>query len=306
MWNYSFLLPDFIILGIFLLYYFSQPRIPVKLNRSFLAILLSDLAVLLLDAFASYSLERPDIFSPLFLRTVNLLYFAAFLFRILCFFLFTEAIVSLHARRRPAFLLGSSFVFAVSELFVLSNLFFDSLFSISASGAYAKGPLYNVIYVCAFFYLVLSVCLLLFYRQRLRENELLPALGFNLVLIAGYIVRICFPRWLILNLFTLVAIIIIYQSFQNPTLFLEGKSNAFNRRALLAVLEELETEKSPLVVAFVLHNYNELREIYSGAQMDRGIVLISQYLARAFPRLLRFYLHDGRFVLVGNEAKRMD
>ncbi len=81
--------------------------------------------------------------------------------------------------------------------------------------------------------LLLVLCLLLFFvKQRTRLA----------LLLVGYIMRICFPRWLILNLFTLVAIIIIYQSFQNPTYFLEGKSNAFNRRALLAVLEELETE----------------------------------------------------------------
>jgi hypothetical protein len=90
----------------------------------------------------------------------------------------------------------------------------------------------------------------------------------------GYVVRILCPDWLILNFFTLLAIIIIYQTFQDPSLYIEEKSGLFNKRAFLQVLDEIKYEKEPVVIGFTIHSYNELREIYSNCQTDKGLGLI--------------------------------
>ena len=105
---------------------------------------------------------------------------------------------------------------------------------------------------------------------------------------------------------TLISIIIIYLAFENPTLFIEEKSGVFNKKALMYLLRELKEEQYPLIMGFTIHNYSDLREIYSYTQTDKGLLLIGTYLKQTFPKLLPFYLHDGRFVLIGKHIEDAD
>lgn len=301
MWNYSFVLPDFIILAIFLIYFFTQPRLSIKLNKSFFFILISDFLVITSDVVASMSLENADLLHPFTLRLMNAIYFALFFFRGFSFFLFTEDAIGLRNSRQKTLMGSRGIVFLIAEGLVVSNLFIDTIFSISAEGAYSRGQFYNSIYVFSFYYLLISFIDLLAYRRELSFGSLIAAISFNTALLIGYTMRLMFPKYLIMNIFTLAAIIIIFLSFENPTIYLAGKTTAFNKKALFALLKELYENEQPLILGFTILNYNELREIYSGTQMDRGLMLIDQHLAQNYPYLKRFYLHDGRFVLVGHD-----
>ena len=306
MWNYSFILPDFIILFTFWVYYFAHPRLPIKLNRRFLFILIVNIITVTSDVVSSLALENASYFSSCALRIFNTIFFFFFILRSLCFFLFTEDVLDLHSKRKSLLSLVKHFVFIFSELIALSNLFFDTIFSISATCIYTRGSFYNLIYICAFYYLALAFLQILFHRKKVAFPLFVALLSFNLVLSFGYIFRILFPQYLVMNFFALLSIIIIFITFENPIYFLSSKAKAFNKSALHVILKEYECKRSPLVLAFVIRNYNELREIYSPAQMDRGISLISLFLMKKYPRLLRFYLRDGRFVLVGQDNSKSD
>lgn len=306
MWNYSFVFPDFIVLSIFLIYFFAQPRLSIKLNKSFFRILVSDFLVILSDVITTMALENAEHFAPFVLRLFNVAYFILFLFRILCFYIFTRNCIGLGNAKRLTSMLWHGLIFILAECIAVANLFTDTIFSISGQGVYARGQFYNIIYICAFYYLLLSFVEVIRHHKALSFGSFLASIAFNTMLAIGYIVRILLPQYLILNLFTLGAIIIIYLSYQNPTIYLAGKTTAFNKKALFALLGELYEEKNPLVIGFAIHNYNELREIYSGTQMDRGLSLIDLYLAKTFPCLKRFYLHDGRFMLIGDDCTQGD
>lgn len=186
----------------------------------------------------------------------------------------------------------------------LQIFFFDTVFVVSDEGLYFKGFFYNVIYISGLFYLVLSVSRILANRKKFSRSCFIGAVSFNITLFFGYVARIMFPNYLIMNLASLLAIIIIFFTYENPVFFLAGKANAYNKKALYAMFAELCESKSPLLIGFVIYNYNELREIYSGRQMDRGIALICEYIEKKYPDLLRFYLHDGRFVLLGRDNSK--
>lgn len=306
MWNYSLILPDFIILFTFLVYYFAHPRLPIKLNRRFLFILIVNIITVTSDVVSSLALENASYFSSCALRVFNTIFFFFFILRSLCFFLFTEDVLDLHSKRKSLLSLIKHLVFIFSELIAFSNLFFDTIFSISATCIYTRGSFYNLIYICAFYYLALAFLQILFHRKKIAPPLFVALLSFNLMLSVGYILRILFPQYLVMNFFALLSIIIIFTTFENPIYFLSSKTKAFNKSAFHAILKEYESKRNPLVLGFVIHNYNELREIYSPAQMDRGISLISLFLMKKYPRLLRFYLRDGRFVLVGQDNSKSD
>ena len=53
MWNYNFVIPELVIISIFLIYYFAQPRLPIKINKAFLIILVLDILTITVDVASS-------------------------------------------------------------------------------------------------------------------------------------------------------------------------------------------------------------------------------------------------------------
>lgn len=306
MWNYSFIIPDLIILYTFAIYYFVHTRLPIKINYSFLRILFVNFFTIIFDVFASLAIENADKTNSFVIRALNAIYFALFFYRIFAFFIFTEDVLGIKRHGKSFVSIISCIFFAGFEVFAFLNFRFDLIFSISDSGKYSPAPFYNIIYVCAAFYIVFSFACIIYYHKKITRSALLALCSFNCSLLIGYIARIAFPMFLVMNLFSLLAIILIFISFENPIMYLAGKANAFNIKAFYAVFAELDENDSPLVLGFVINNYNELREVYSAKQMDRGISLVCQYFAKKYPKLLRFYLHDGRFVLIGRDNSQSE
>lgn len=306
MWNYSLVIPELVIISIFLIFYFSQPKIPVRHNKAFFFIVIIDLATIIFDVTCSLFLEHFSFISPCILRIQNTIYFILFLQRIICFFMFTTIILTKDLRSSKKEKLINVLPFEIINVFVILNLFTDTIFRISEKGEYSPGPLNFLIYVCAFYYIFLSIVYVIHYRKRISLGELIPCLAYNIVLFIGYIFRIVFPKYILMNFFTLIAIIIIYLAFQNPALFKQEKTGLFNLRAFQLFFKEMKSEKYPMVLGVTIHNYNDLREIYSNTQTDICLSLIGSYLKQVFPDLLKFYLHDGRFVLLGKDLSAID
>ncbi len=306
MWNYSLVLPDFVIICTFMVFYFMQPRLPVRINKAFLIILCIDILTILFDVISSVSLEYFNNVHPFILRLENTIYFILFVKRILSFFMLTFLIVKKPKRKSIISFIINLAPFFITNVIIILNLFTNTIFCISANGKYSQGPLYFSIYVCAFYYVLISIIYTLIYRKKTSHTYFAGSLVFNFILLIGYIIRPIFPQFLIMNFFTLITIIIIYLVFQNPTLFLEEKSGLFNIKAFETLFNELRFNKSPLILGFTIHNYNDLREIYSNTQTDIGLSLIGNYLRQTFPYLISFYLHDGRFVVLGRNSSEID
>ena len=306
MWNYNFVLPEFIIISIFIIFFFVQPRLPVKINKAFLIILLIDIITIVVDVICSTCLEYFNHLPPFLLRVQNVIYFVLFVQRIICFFMFTIAIVGKPPRKSLFIIILDLLPFIIINIVVILNLFLNTIFSISDSGEYSQAHLYFLIYVCAFYYVSLSIFYTILFRKNISKTYFFVCIIFNSILFIGYILRIVFPMHLIMNFFTLISIIIIYLSFQNPTLFIEEKSGLFNRKALEAIFKEIKPNKAPVIIGFAIHNYNELCEIYSNTQIDICLSLIGNYLKQNFPYLKSFYLRDGRFALLGKNSSEAE
>ena len=306
MWNYNLILPETVILLTFLIFYFCQPKIPVRLNKAFLFIFIIDFATIIIDVICSVFLEHFNNVPVCVLRIQNVIYFILFLQRIICFFMFTTIIIKKDLRSSFKEKFINILPFEIINVFVVLNLFCDTIFRISDEGVYSQGPLYFLIYVCAFYYLFLSIVYILRNRKRLSTTELTACLAYNIILLAGYILRIALPTYLIMNFFTLISIIIIYLSFQNPSLLKEERTGTFNLKALQLLFSEMKPEKYPVILGFAIHNYNDLREIYSNNQTDAGLLLIGNYLKQNFPHMLVFYLTSGRFVLMGKDISSIE
>ena len=306
MWNYDLVLPDFVIICTFLVFYFMQPRLPIKINKAFLITLIIDIVTICVDVISSVCLEYYSHLPTFILRLENTIYFILFMQRIICFFMFTIAIIGKPERKSLISIILDLAPFFIINVFIILNLFTNTIFCISDTGEYSQGPFHSLIYACAFYYVLLSIFYVFLFRKNISRKYFYGCLIYNSILLLGYIVRYILPQFLIMNFFTLITIIVIYLFFQNPTLFIEEKSGLFNIKGFEALFKELKFTRVPLILGFTIHNYNDLREIYSNSQTDIGLSLIGLYLKQNFPYLKSFYLHDGRFVLLGRNSSEID
>ena len=300
MWNYSFMFPSVMVLFTILFFYFTRPRLSIRLNRSYLGMLVLEILIILFDILSSWADENYERFAPWALYALNTAFFALYFGRAFGFFWYTTDVLRLNDRRlRGLFLIP----FALCEFAALSSFATGAIFSIR-DGMYASGPCYDLLFYGYLFYVLAGLGLLFWKRQSLNGQDLIGCLGFNVALLAGTVARKLMPRLLVMNTFSLMGLLIIYMAYQNPDLYLSERGQAFNMRGFMMVLEEIVHRPDYHILGFVMRNYTNERNIYGGQQIDRAIAQINLYLRQTFPACMPFYLRGGRFALLG--AERLD
>ena len=301
MWNYSFIMPSALILLILGIYYVRRPRLPIRMNRVFQVLLTVDALTLLSDYLSTRVDELYLDYSVATGYAMNLLFFVFYLARIYAFFLFIVEILSNHSRLPRWVHGGTPLVFLACELVALSSPVTHALFSFDAAG-YHRGDLYATLYFCFYFYLIAAASLLCVCWRELPRAVRFGLTGVVALLTVGNIIRMLMPTLLIMNTFCLMAILVIYLSFENPDRFLSDRGNAFNTKGFELLLTEWGQHRRFSLLSFIIRNYSETRSIYGGIQMDKCIVLINRYLAETFPDCVIFYLRNGSFAVLGPDG----
>ena len=134
MWNYNFVLPSLLMLGVILIYYFGRPRLPIRLNRVFLGVLIWDILTILTDYASSRADENHTLFSIATVNVLNMAYFICFLARIYWFFAFTAAAIKFSPGKRGWVNWLSALPFLAAEWIALSSFWTGALFTIDAAG----------------------------------------------------------------------------------------------------------------------------------------------------------------------------
>lgn len=303
MWNYSFLFPSILVLIVLLCYFFARPRLPIRINRLFVSMLTLELMIIAADIASSMADEHYQNFSPGTLYFLNTLFFVLYLARMYQFFRYSAVLLRLSERRWMIWALSVPFI--ACELIALTSFKTGAIFSITESG-YVSGPRYILLYYCYMFYILAALGLLLPCAKYTRAHELAGFVTYNMMLLLGTVARRAFPKLLVMNTFSLSALLIIYLTFENPDLYISDRGDTFNTRGLRTMLDEVIRRRDYHILGFALKNYNHERGIYGGEQMDQGLAQISEFLKAAFPECASFYLRSGRFVLVGPDKLNWD
>lgn len=304
MWSYSFEIPILMILTIILGFFFSRPRLPIKRNLTFVHMILIETATILIDVSASAVDNNYASYSPAFVNFLNMLYFIAFFLRAYIMYVFSASVLkdSLHKNtlirqviRIPLFI---GIILSLLSAFFGSADFPHFIFYIDEAG-YHSGTVYNLLYVCGFCYVFLALLSLFLFRKNLgRRREKYGILLYNMIIFTALVIRLTLPRYLIMDTFVLMAILVVFLAFGNPEYYLDLRGTAFNRLALSEHLEENRKKLKYQPFGVVIHNYHEMRDIYGSTQIEEGLVLISRFLKRLMPKGIIFYCRKGRFIVL--------
>ena len=283
---------------IFLGYFLFQPRLPIRRNRLFFGLLFLQIAVILFDILSSRADNEP-LNTTIFLSwLLNMAFFVLFFARIFWFFLFTMNLTGAFPERKKWVRMGLySLVLIVCVLITLSSVLTGAVFRIDADG-YHRGPLYGILYVCAWFYLLLSAALLAAHRRRLSRSELISAVLYNAILAVGYVARYLWPNVLVMNFFCLMAITVIIFAFENPAIYV-STSGGYTFGGLHELIGERINHSGFRVLGFAVRNYADAQAVYGFKQIEQGVTLICRYMMERYPTLEFFYLRAGCFALVG-------
>lgn len=298
MWNISFALPTLFIILIILAFYFSLPRLSIRKNRAFVRLIIVESLVVLTDVLASHMDNNYQEYSLLVLCLGNSAYFVAFFIRSFTVYDFTESALKIKATMQPLPFALPRIPVILAVITALTSPVTRFIFYIDEKG-YHSGPFYNVIYVYAFIYLVLAFAILFVFGHRIpRKREKYTLYLFNLFILAGFIVRIIFPTYLLMDTFCLIAIIVLCLTMENPDYYLELRGTVFNIKALREVIDENIDNLNYRFVGVTVREYYEMRDIYGSSQMDTTLQLLGKYLASNFKNCMTFYVRKGRFVVL--------
>lgn len=297
-WNISFSLVTGIMLCIILGYYVAYPRLPIVLNRFFVALSVAEMVTLALDIASSVMDMNHENYSTVMLMAVNMLYFLFFTIRDYGMFSYTVALVSGRKRIPRMYILFSRVLFVVFELINLSSLFAGTIFSVDADG-FRFGPAYMVTHIQVFVYLIMGIFILIRCRSEVNNTAFY---GMELVyslLIIGGILRFFFPEYLLLDSFYMMAVMILYIAIHNSDLYRESRTVSFDFQAMEMVVREHHSYGQWYqLIGIMPYNYEESRQIYGGVQMDRVLTLIGKYLQDIFTVGTVFYERSGCFLIL--------
>ena len=303
--NYSFSVPSVLILIVIMGYYFFRPRLSIRLNRAFLAILVIDIGTELFENIANRLNETWELHSPVLLWILCLLFFVFFLARAYMFFVFSISVLDARGIVRSSMHSGTPVpFFFISAIVVLSPL---TRWFFWIDQGFHSGPLYFLLYVCSCAYILFACMAIYRHRKQMTPHEIISLVALQVVLLIGNIVRALMPHYIVMNIFSLMAIIVIFISFINPDLFLSERGYIYNLQALKALLSECSRRRQPVrILAFAIQNFNEHREIFGSERMDEAMNRINRYLSLNFPQMETFYLHNGYYALVSRGQPDLD
>ncbi len=297
MWNLQYTIPTFVILSIFLVYYIVRPKINTRINRTFILLILVETATMITNyvstsidnAYASYSIPA--------LYFANIAFFICYVLRSFLFAQFTIDVLELtYKTARIVYLLNYT-VLAVCLTLSVINPWIHAVFSMDSAG-YHSGPAYIMMLLHFLYYTFGSMFLLLFKGRNLSLLKYISILAYTLILILGIFIRYLFPHLVIMDLFTLLAIIIQFLTFQNPDIYLEKRTHFFNRYAFeTTITEVISTNRSRNMLGMILKNYTDNRILYGSTQMDTGLKAIANYLRSNFSSANFYYLRNGEFII---------
>ena len=306
MWDYSFAIPSLLILGLLMSNYFLLKRLPLRVNRSFVELLIIEAVVISTDSISSWACEEYRDLPRIIVILTNMVFFIFFAIRGHAFFAFTCSFLGLDPSEKKLRTFLCQLPLIINELVIISSPWTKAVFFIDDNG-YHRGKYYMVIVFVFFFYVFFSAYVAMLFRKNIKRIREGYAIAIYLILLCiGLICRTVIPRFLLMDTFCIMAILTITLVFMNPDFYIDIRTRLFNTEGITAYLNEMNSKKHSVIAAFVINHYEEVVEIYGRKQMDKGLGLIGFYLKKNFPDSLLFYYRSGRFIIIAKPDDDMD
>ncbi|WP_026508402.1 EAL domain-containing protein [Butyrivibrio sp. MC2013] len=301
-WNISYTIVTTFVLILLMYFYLSRPRLKLKSNYVFTILVISEMATLLTDIVSTIMDMEHERFSVLSLYLANMAFFILYMGRSYSLLVYTITIL----RRKTSYynhvLRVFSVIHTIIELITLSSFFTGLVFSIDPERGYVSGPMYNLVYIALYLYLISGIFFIILARNRLALDDFMALMLAHIVLVFGGIVRYLFPGVLLMDAFFMISILAFFLSFVSSDLYMDRSTRLFNDQAFENVAKEKYEEGSQFwFAALIIQNYREIRDVFGGSTTDEVIAKVADYLKKTAGKKDIYYLGDGGFLFTASD-----
>ncbi len=306
-YNYDFALATIPIQIILMVVYLIRQQLPTRQSRSFILVMVMNIIMTVMDIISCELNEVWQEYPISLIYALNIAYFLSFIIRGWGLFDYTASVVDAVSRWGRRF----TWITALPALFVcglvLSTPWTGTIFTMDPVTGYHNLGWYNVIYFSTWFYIAASVILMFVCRNEVLFKLQAGIYICNVILAVGIIYRHAFIQVLVTSYFSLLAILIIYLTAQNPDSFRDRMVDVLNRSAFAEMVMDLVLHKRQFSCFGVcVKNYPTYKTVYGSETMYKSLRNIGLWLTREFKSFYVFYLGNGQMVMLDHEAEYND
>ena len=306
-YDYDFAIATIPIQIILLAFYGSRRNLPIRQSVSFSVVMITNLIMTVTDIVACEMNEVFTSFSPFVMYGINMLYFLAFAIRGWALFDYTaecckqQKILDGRARMLTAIPL------LIVIILILITPWCSTIFTFTEQG-YQNCSLYRSIYACTYFYIFASCITIFFSFKNLSTRVRWGLLSYNTILFLGLVLRkLFYGKYLVTSYISLLAILIIFLTTENPDLYRDQKTKLFNKDAFDVIGPNYilrEEAFNSLIVS--VYNYETATELYGQKQLYESLSRLGDTIIQRFPGYYVFYFNKGDFFLIDKKNAYKD
>ncbi|HWP79276.1 MAG TPA: EAL domain-containing protein [Candidatus Acidoferrum sp.] len=291
-------------LVIVLIRFFTVRRFPSFQNKLFGVLLICSAGDILLDVAGSYTIMYAAELPPYVNYLINTAFYALQFVLLPLFLAYLVALAGLYYTWRRNILPLLMAPVAACLLVLVSNPFTKWIFYIDLSsgvGVYTRGPLFNLLYFNALFYLPLIFGMIVAFRRKLQHSQFVTMLWLCVALAATLCAQYVWPQYLLTGVTLAGTMLTMFFTLQNPEIMLDLNSGVFNYTAMMTFLNDQLIEKKPLWLVAV--DVGGIRQINNSFGVEIGNKLFSQvgaFFNELEGGVRSFRMYGSRFLIVAN------
>ncbi len=297
--NYDFAIASIPIQVILLVFYGVRRNLPTKQSAYFWFVMIANLIMTLSDIISCEMNEIWMDFPLWVMYAINHAYFLAFLIRGWALFAYTAESTFCYSNDNKLFKVVTAIPVLTGCILTLSTPWTSAIYTIAEDG-YHNCSLYKTIYFSTYFYIIVSILLVFKNWSKLSGRRMKAGLlSFNLLLLFGILIRKQFYHMLVTSYFSILCILIIFLTSENPDLYREGRTRLFNKNALNRIGREFREKRIPYsLLAISINNYEASKLIYGVNVINNELQIIAGWLTKSYPKDYSFYTRNGNFIVM--------
>ncbi|MDO5702613.1 MAG: hypothetical protein Q4G47_04595, partial [Lachnospiraceae bacterium] len=265
-YNYDFAVAAIPLQVLLMVFHGFRRNLPVRRNSYFLAIMVSNLIMTVFDIVSCEMNEVWQTFPLWLMYLVNILYFAPLIIRGLALLAYTADVsrfpklLQHHIRADKMIRVLLSLPSVITLALILSSPWTGAVFTFGPNGYANNYAVYPIIYFTTYFNIIVSILIVLICLRLNPVHITLSALGYNLILLLGIIFRRMFFHVLVTSYISVLTILVIYLSSQNPDFYRDRITRLFNRSAFEQIYLDMKLKGLPCFYVLInVHNLETAR-----------------------------------------------
>lgn len=269
------------------MYYLRQNYSTVR-NKLFLALIIDNLLVSIVNIISVYTISYPKLFSLGTNYFINELYLFLYNLLAIIFLLYISSLVKSSFYRKCIYC-STVIIFIVETIIIFTTSYTHFVIYFDEDLNYKQAVGVTLLYVMAISMMLVADFIVIAIRKRLNVYQVVSITGFLVGVILSVIIQAFMPEFLITNFVLSMVLFFVYSAFENPAYFLYNETQCYNRRAFLQTIRRKNNKNHFYkVIAVKIIDYN----YYEYMMGQRNAELLSFKIAERLNRYFKFCTYE--------------